>query len=839
MLKKYSITTAFMMLFSVACFAQTGNYTVGGTTVNPNVAPYDGTITYPTAGSSMTTGDYNTLIGASAGHSLSSGQQSTFIGTMAGALYDNDSDNIAIGAFAADQATTGVDNVVIGTRAARALNGTDNTVIGVEAGMVMTTGANDNTIIGEEAGQALIDGDDNVFIGEDAGYNTTGPNGSSPSYLGGDNTFVGNASGRSNTTGYRNAFFGNEAGYDNTTGHWNTAVGDSALIDNGVGFNNTAVGHGAGCATEHADYNTFVGSYAGGDNNRTNTTTTANRNTYVGAFAGASNRIGEDNVGMGTYAGFGTGYNLTGVNGQWGWIGNTNRSRTTFMGAQAYANNNDVIVIGYRARIDGRYGVAIGNESNVSNANGAIGLGYQTALSNNGDYSVAVGYQANISENDAVGIGRSVDVDNEHAVAVGANSIVQNNGAIVIGYGANSMDLIDNSGGDPDATNNIAIGYNATTSAFNSVAIGNAASAAIDNTMVLGGATNPLSVGIGTDAPNVLASLTLEDTNKGLLLNRLTTALRTSLGSSLTAAEHGMLVYDTEDKAVYVWDGTQWLSATIDTDDQTVDVFQLNGDNLELSLEADGVATQTVDLSGYLDNTDAQAITLATNTLSITGNAGTVDLSGYLDNTDAQDLSLSGSTLNISNGTGVDLSSLQDGTGTDSQELALASDILSISGGTNTVDLSAYANTDSQNLTAATLTGSVIQIDIENGSSVSVDIAPLIADLENRVTVLEACACGVLLVGEDEIATMRPVLEQNIPNPFDATSAIGYYVPHDVSQADIVFSNNVGQIVDRITITQKGEGEVSVNASGYASGMYYYTLYLDGKKIDTKKMIVN
>ena len=262
----------------------------------------------------------------------------------------------------------------------------------------------------------------------------------------------------------------------------------------------------------------------------------------------------------------------------------------------------------------------------------------------------------------------------------------------------------------------------------------------------------------------------------------------------------------------------------------------LTGTTLSLTNDA-----TTVDLSSLQDGTgtDSQELSLATNILSISGGTNTIDLSGYA-NTDAQDLSLSGTTLSLTNdATTVDLSSLQDGTGTDSQELALASDVLSISGGTNTVDLSAYANTDAQNLTSATLTGSVIQIDIENGSSVSVDISPLIADLENRVTVLEACACGVLLVEEDEIATMRPVLEQNIPNPFDATSAIGYYVPHDVSQADIVFSNNVGQIVDRITISQKGEGEVSVNASGYASGMYYYTLYLDGRKIDTKKMIIN
>ena len=44
------------------------------------------------------------------------------------------------------------------------------------------------------------------------------------------------------------------------------------------------------------------------------------------------------------------------------------------------------------------------------------------------------------------------------------------------------------------------------------------ASASNANTMVLGGATFPLSVGIGTDNPNPLASLDLSGTGKGLLL---------------------------------------------------------------------------------------------------------------------------------------------------------------------------------------------------------------------------------------------------------------------------------------------------------------------------------
>jgi len=779
MIKKQHLIALLLMLFSVINYAQVMNEAQG-----------------TGSGVSITSGDYNTHYGDSSGSKLTSGLYTTFIGYMAGKSHTVQSDNTFIGARAGEFSITGTDNTFIGKDAGRYCDGTDNTVIGTEAGMSMISGASDNTIIGEEAGQALIDGDDNVFVGEDAGFNTIGSNGGS-SRQGSDNTFVGSTAGRSNTTGYGNAFFGDEAGYDNTTGYWNTAIGDSAGIDGDVGIQNTYVGHGAGCATENASHNTFIGAYAGGDNNRTNSTTNAMRNTYLGTATGFSNREGSDNVGIGQGADF----------------GNTNRSRCIFIGGTGFVTNgqwsadgfhsvnaNDATSIGYQAQTDAQYGIGIGHFMDQHGVQ-SVSLGYSTNTEAAADFSVLIGATGYLDKGYSVGLGYATSVSGINSIALGANTTVTTDNSIAIGQGVTVNQ---------------------------------------ENTMALGGdalTNNRLSVGIGTMAANLNASLDLADVDKGLLINRVTTAERTTMtttpasGVALTTTDVGLLVYDTDLKGLFSWDGTQWMSSS-NTDAQDLTLAA----NI-LSLTNDGT---TVDLSGYLDNTDAQDLTLVTNTLSLTNDGTTVDLSGYLDNTDAQDLSLSGTTLSLTNdGTTVDLSVLQDGTGTDSQELSLATNTLSISGGTNTVDLSAYVNTDTQNLTAATLTGSIIQIDIQNGSSVSVDIAPLIADLENRVTALEACDCTVLPVSEFTMGKMNPLLQQNIPNPFNGTSTIGYYIPQSVSQAEIIFSNNVGQIVNRVAVKKKGEGEISVNASNYASGMYYYTLYLDGKKIDTKKMIVN
>jgi len=92
--------------------------------------------------------------------------------------------------------------------------------------------------------------------------------------------------------------------------------------------------------------------------------------------------------------------------------------------------------------------------------------------------------------------------------------------------------------------------------------------------------------------------------------------------------------------------------------------LQLSGNTLSLTNDA-----TTVDLSGYLDNADAQSLQMTGDVLSISGGAGSVDLSLYGDDADAnatneiQDLSLTGNILNLTNdATTVDLSGYLDDT---------------------------------------------------------------------------------------------------------------------------------------------------------------------------------
>lgn len=896
------------------------------------------------SGVSITTGDYNTFYGDSSASSVSSGSLNTIIGFKAGFYQTSATDNVFIGAGAGGGTTTGTDNTVIGTRAGgwgatspsaaggtpTGALGTDNTVIGTEAGMVMEIGAADNTIIGEEAGQALTTGDDNVFIGEDAGFNSTTSS---------DNTFVGSASGRQNTTGYRNAFFGNEAGYDNTTGFWNTCIGDSSGIDNSTGYGNTFVGHAAGASTEYASNNTFIGNNSGWENNRTNATSgEGQRNTYLGSYTGYTNREGNDNIGIGAFADFiSVGYTAT------------DNRRITFIGNYTSVDEQDAIAIGYDADVYGRGTIGIGNY-----------LGYESTDS---DYAVGIGYLGySRNANNTVALGREHYLTTaDNSIAIGAyDSIVADYG-MAIGYDAYSSGNYSSAFGynsKVESDSSMVFGYGATIGSglTNAFAIGTNATVTSSNALVLGSATEPVSVGIGTTAPNSNAALELADTDKGFLVNRLTTALRTTLGSSLTASDQGMMVYDTDIDAIYTWNGSSWNTVT-NTDNQDL---SLSGNTL--SLTNDGT---TVDLSAYLDNTDTQLteaevdayvanngylttftevdgditneiqdISLVGNNLAITSGS-TVDLSGYLDNTDTQlteaevdayvanngylttftevdgdvtneiqDISLSGTDLSISSGSTIDLSSIDtdtqlteaevdayvanngylttftevDGdvtneiqdislsgtnlsissgstvdlstaiTDTDDQTLSLAGTTLTIADG-NSVDLATIdTDTDEQDLTAATLTGTILTIDIENGASVSVDLSPMLANIEaqlldheTRITDLEACACDSTagLWGGGDQSSETAILYQNIPNPFNNTSSIKYYIPSYANSANLVISNGMGQLVSNIEIDEVGEyGVAHVNADGLAAGTYYYTLYVNKTLIDTKKMVV-
>ncbi len=62
------------------------------------------------------------------------------------------------------------------------------------------------------------------------------------------------------------------------------------------------------------------------------------------------------------------------------------------------------------------------------------------------------------------------------------------------------------------------------------------------------------NIGIGTTTPAASAALDISSTSKGLLIPRVTTAQRTAIATPAT----GLLVFDTDTKTIWAYDGTAW-----------------------------------------------------------------------------------------------------------------------------------------------------------------------------------------------------------------------------------------------------------------------------------------
>ncbi len=81
------------------------------------------------------------------------------------------------------------------------------------------------------------------------------------------------------------------------------------------------------------------------------------------------------------------------------------------------------------------------------------------------------------------------------------------------------------------------------------------------------------------------------------------------------------------------------------------------------------------------------------------------------------------------------------------------------------------------------------------------------------------------------------VLEQNSPNPYAERTSINYYLPDNTGKAEILFYNTQGKLIKSVELVNKGKGTLNVFAADLSSGIYTYTLLVDGKAIETKKMV--
>lgn len=80
-------------------------------------------------------------------------------------------------------------------------------------------------------------------------------------------------------------------------------------------------------------------------------------------------------------------------------------------------------------------------------------------------------------------------------------------------------------------------------------------------------------------------------------------------------------------------------------------------------------------------------------------------------------------------------------------------------------------------------------------------------------------------------------LHQNYSNPFYGNTIITYYLPENIKSAQLIFRNNLGQLIKVVDINDRGEGTLNIDGEDFKSGMYSYILMVDGAVYKTKKII--
>lgn len=113
-------------------------------------------------------------------------------------------------------------------------------------------------------------------------------------------------------------------------------------------------------------------------------------------------------------------------------------------------------------------------------------------------------------------------------------------------------------------------------------------------------------------------------------------------------------------------------------------------------------------------------------------------------------------------------------------------------------------------------------------------------DLQKQIDELKAMiVSNQSSVSSQQSATISLAsLGQNIPNPFSNNTIINYSLPQKFTSAQIIIIDKNGKTLKAVNVSGGGKGILKVEASTLASGVYQYSLIVDGKTITTKQMLI-
>jgi hypothetical protein len=613
---------------------------------------------------------------------------------------------------------------------------------------------------------------------------------------GSGNTAVGAAALILNTTGTNNTAAGFNALYINTTGKSNTAVGYRSLYANKSGTANTASGIDALYSNTTGTYNTASGAYA------LYTNTVGFKNTAVGPWALYYNVKGYSNVAIGVDALYKNtdGHNLVAIGDSALYNQSINTDdyyyNTAISSKALYSNTT-----GFTNTAEGDEALNYNTTGIANTADGVETLYYNTT----GNHNTAVGvgallynatgnantangeetlfYNTTGSSNTAVGsYALSANESLSNLVAVGDSALYDLNG------GSGHCTAVGSEAGwqNSSGSNNTYLGYHA----------GNTVTTGSSNTII----------GYGADAGAALTNTTA--------LGNLATATASNqvrIGNNAVTSIGGYANWSN------VSDGRVKKNIKQNVPGLAF-INKLDPVTYNLDLDAaNKIIQQTVN-----ENNDEKAAQFANEDLAAKREKEQIVYTGFV----AQDVEKAAKSLNYDfsgvdkPGNDHDLYGLRYG----DFVVPLVKAVQELSGQNDSL------KKNNQNLNS--------KVDaLEEEVNQLKDLVLSVQHVQQQCSLCTAATISNAIQQNNVTNTGWASLQQNIPNPFNHATTIGYSLPNRFSSAQIVITDKNGKQLKQINVNGADKGTITVDASTLASGAYNYSLYADGKLVATKQML--
>jgi hypothetical protein len=762
-------------------------------------------------------------------------------------------------------------NTSLGFQALGSNTGTTNCAIGYQA-LYSNSTSSQNNAFGYQAlysntTSGGVSGNNNAF-GYQALYSTT-----TDFLWGQDNDAFGNLALYHNTTGQDNDAFGFEAMYYNTTGIDNVAIGDYAGSSAGNGSYNIAIGL-VTLANNQANYNIAIGLSSLQNNND------GTPNVALGAWSLYSNTIGSSNDALGYRAlysnvsgnesdAFGDSalYNNTAsYNNAFGsqvLVNNTSGTPNDAFGYKALNNNGTGTsnnAFGYNAlyyNVSGNENDAFGNSAlynNTAGFNDAFGykalfnntsgtpndaFGYKALYSSQSDSDEAFGFMALYSNQSGIAcnaFGSEALYNNTSSYnnAFGQEALYTNTtGDLNTAFGSYALEF-NLSGYENAAFGDGALGYNS--SGGQNVGMGFFAGANTkegDNTFIgfeagyTNGTGGNKNTCIGSGADVYSAGLTHA----------------TAIGYNAVVTNSEAMEFGTCDITFTGVNGASWTSGEA----FVVGCNSSNGNGAFCSAGGAWTPGSSIKIKDNITVLDGKDILNKIDKL-------TVERWRYIGTNNEYHIGPFAEQFYGFFHTGVGTDSLHisciDPSGValiGIQQLSKNqnSEDSTIAQQQQQIDSLAKQNSYGQQIAAQTQQISNQQKQIDSLTKQSSNQQSEIDQLNTMVSKLDIalseCCTNYqsTTTGSSQTGNATndaPYLNQNFPNPFSQNTTISCYVPTTAQNATIVIYNLNGQMLKSITIPATGYNQVVIAGGSLAAGDYLYTLYVNGQKIDTKKM---